>query len=91
MKISVNLTRENAEKMRAFIKETGQTKTEFVNRAISDIAIIGISESKEIAKGFIELRNYLSQKEDSEKVREEVEIVCRYCVSLTEKIDNFRK
>lgn len=90
MKITVNLNDSNTAKMLEFVNSTGKTKTDFVNLVIGDAVVIGIAESKEIAAGFMKLRNALERKHFDSEDRKEVERVCRSCGSLMEEIERFR-
>lgn len=90
MKIrTVRLWPENDAKLEKFTKETGMTQTEFLNRAVADSVIIGLSESKEIAAGFMALKTAISKGKLAPEDRKEVEKVCQSCVLLMAEIENF--
>lgn len=83
-KISVYLTAENAEKMDEFIRLSGLTQTEFINKCCSQTNIIILGQSNEVAKAFVELANAINLSND-EAIKRGEEKLCQFLELLQEK------
>ena len=70
VKISVILSPENHERMLQVLDNTGMTKTEYINQACSNIAIIGIAETANVAEEFAKLRIALENENLTKEAKE---------------------
>lgn len=86
VKISVILSPENHERMLQVLDNTGMTKTEYINQACSNIAIIGIAETANVAEEFAKLRIALENENLTKEAKEAGECACQSLSSLTEKL-----
>lgn len=85
-KISVILTPENYEKMQEVVKNTGMTKTDFINRACDECTVVGIAETADLAAEFAKLRDALGDENCNEEARKAGDKVCQSFALLVEKI-----
>lgn len=88
-KTTVNLTADNYHKMQKGMQEMEINQTQFINKAVEGIPIINLGNQRTLAEDFFELRCICCDGED-EKIREEIDRVCRSLNSLMEKIEELK-
>lgn len=85
-KTTVNLTEENAKKMKRAISDSGITQSDFINQCIAKIPFVMLGDRKSIAQSFFELRILATRNIDNE-FRKGVEELCQSLNLLMEKIE----
>lgn len=83
---TVNLSPENAEKIRKLSKETGRSQSDLINAAIANVPIINMGNQKDIAECFFDLRKATTEKNNS-IIGKEVNRACQFLNSVMAKIE----
>lgn len=89
-KTTVNLTKENVNKMKKAIADSGMTQSDFINQAIAEIPFVMLGDRKSIAQSFFELRIAAAQKNNIE-FRKEVDELCQSLNSLMARIEEKKR
>lgn len=85
-KTTVNLTEENAKKMKQAVSDSGMTQSDFINQSIAGIPFVMLGNRKNIAESFFELR-IAAAKNNNNEFRKGVEELCQSLNFLMEKIE----
>lgn len=85
-KTTVNLSPENAKKIRKLSKETGRSQSDLINAAITNVPIISMGNQKDIAECFFDLRKATVENSDSD-IGKAVNQTCQSLNFVTAKIE----